>query len=75
MLVWAHLSLSNVFHREVKPHSEPRITRVRPDEQIKLKFTDEVNTAQVTYGERQRIKEVVQSYFQALNLFHSSMIH
>lgn len=74
MLVWAHLSLSNVFHREVEPHSEPRVTRVRPDEQIKLKFTDVVNTAQVTYGETVNNK-VVQSYFQAMNLFSSSMIH
>lgn len=54
MQVWAHLSLSNIFHCEVKPHSEARVARVRPDEQIKLKFTDVVNTAQVTYGETKK---------------------
>lgn len=46
--VWTHLGLSNIFHCEVKPHPEAWVTRVRPDEEIKLKFTDVVNTAQVT---------------------------
>lgn len=43
----ANLCLSDILHSEVKPHSESGVAGVRPDEEIKFKLTDVVNTTQV----------------------------
>lgn len=41
------LCLTDVLHREVEPDSEAGVARIRPDEEVKLKLTDVVNTAKV----------------------------
>lgn len=43
----AYLCLTDVLHCEVEPHSEAGVACIRPDEEVKLKLTDVVNTAQV----------------------------
>lgn len=43
----ADLCLTDVLHCEVKPDSEAGVAGVRPDEEVKLKLTDVVNTAKV----------------------------
>lgn len=43
----ANLCLADVLHGEVEPDSEAGVAGVRPDEEVKLKLTDVVNTAKV----------------------------
>lgn len=43
----ADLSFTDVLHCEVEPDSEARVAGVRPDEEVKLKLTDVVNTPKV----------------------------
>lgn len=52
-----YLCLPHVLHCEVEPNSEARVTGVRSDEQIKLKFTDVINTSKVTWENKDRIQE------------------
>lgn len=53
-----YLCLPHVFHCEVEPNSEARVTGVRSDEQIKLKFTDVINTSKVTWENEDHIQEL-----------------
>lgn len=44
----AYLCLTDVLHCEVEPDSEAGVARIGPDEEVKLKLTDVVNTAKVS---------------------------
>ena len=44
----ADLCLADVLHGEVEPDSEAWVAGVRPDEKVKLKLTDVVDSAKVT---------------------------
>lgn len=48
ILQHADLCLTDVLHCEVEPDSEAGVAGVRPDEEIKLKLADIVNTAKVS---------------------------
>lgn len=43
----ADLCLTDVLHCEVEPDSEAGVAGIRPDEEVKFKITDVVNSAKV----------------------------
>lgn len=53
-----YLCFLHILHCEVEPYSEARVTGVRSDEKVKLKFTDAVNTSKVTWENKDHIQTI-----------------
>lgn len=67
----ADLSLADVLHCEVEPDSEARVAGVRPDEEVKLKLTDVVNTAKVPC----RVSETAYISIKQNQAVHNTQTH